>query len=145
LAEGERNPEEDGSQASGQAIVIELAPGDIAEVVLARIVGILASRAGLGVDRVTEALALAEALGAHSREIAGDDHFRVVATANNGDLCLTIGPVATGDAARLLQLETHPALGSVIERLADRVEVADRGGEVLELHLSGTSKLGPTA
>lgn len=117
-------------------VVLEVVAGRLAETVLSRVVGILASRAGLGVDRVTEALALADVLSAHSDEIALDGRVRMEAEAGAGGLLLRVGPVPDGAAQRLLDRHTDPELGNVIDRLADEVSLGQDGGETLQIRIA---------
>ncbi|HWH45949.1 MAG TPA: ATP-binding protein [Thermoleophilaceae bacterium] len=93
---------------------------------LRRVLAMMAAQCGFTMDRLSDAVLVAETLAAHAGAHSVDGRVRVAAEDGAGDLRLLVGPLTRGGGQALLDESTLPAFGGVLERLADGVEV-DRG------------------
>ena len=116
---------------------VTVAAGPLMAPVIARLIGIHAARADLPVDRLADALLIADALAARAPAVT--EHGRVPLTLRSkpGRLEIRIGPLRPGGGHRLLAGTHLPEAGSVVERLADdvRVRTGAAGAEILVLRL----------
>jgi serine/threonine-protein kinase RsbW len=103
--------------------------------VLTRVIGMLAARAQCPIDRLDDALLVADTVAAHSPDHARNGTVRVGLAAEEGLLELTIGALAPQGAAALLKDADLPGVGNVLERVADKVEVREGGAEGEELYI----------
>ena len=103
--------------------------------VLTRVIGMLAARAQCPIDRLDDALLVADTVAAHSPDHARNGTVRVGLTAQEGLLELTIGALAPQGAAALLKDADLPGVGNVLERVADAVEVRETGPDGEELYI----------
>jgi serine/threonine-protein kinase RsbW len=114
-----------------------LAPISLARSVLPRLVIALAARAHFSTDRISDAQMLVDALAAHAQTAVSGDKLSVDVTIEPRDLELHISPLEPGRAQRLIGESELSGLGRVIEKLADRHQVAITGShETLTLGLS---------
>lgn len=107
---------------------VTVAVGPLVGPVLARVVGIHASRAELPVDRLNDAVLVADAIAARAPAFAVADRLPVSVQSSPGRLELRVGPLRAGGGQRVLEGAALPAIGSVIERLADTVRVREGAG-----------------
>jgi serine/threonine-protein kinase RsbW len=129
-----RRAPQDGSTAptiapagSPSTVILSVTPTTLAESVLPRIVSALAARAHFSTDRISDAQLLADALVAHAHGSTSGDHLSVEVCVEPRELELRIAPLAVGRAKRLIGNSEVAGLGTVIEKLADRHEVAADG------------------
>jgi len=82
-------------------MTLAVAPGPLVGPVLRRVVGILAARADMAVDRIDEVILLAEALGQAAARHTADDRLGVVVHDDDGFFRMEFGPLepGTSDAA----------------------------------------------
>lgn len=113
-------------------VVVRVADGPFAQPVVSRVVGMLAARAQCPVDRLDDALLVADALSAHAAEHAADARAVFRVRAREGRLELCVEDLGADGARGLLVDATLPGVGNVVERIAD--EVADEG-DVLRIRL----------
>ena len=99
--------------------------------VLRRAVAATSARAGLPLDRIDDALLILESL-LTDRRAAVADELELVMTARPGSLELLVGPLAGGEAERVLESEL-PIVGQVIARLASDAVALDGGSHLLIL------------
>jgi hypothetical protein len=78
-------------------------------------------------DRLSDAVLVAETLAAHTPAHTVDGVVRVIVEDTDDDVLLRVGPLAAGGAAGLLADSRLPPYGSVLEHLADEV-AAERPG-----------------
>jgi serine/threonine-protein kinase RsbW len=137
-------PREDAPEAPTFALsrtptttTISIGPISLARTVLPRLVITLAARAHFSTDRISDAQMLADALVAHAHAAVSGDTLSIGVAVEPRDLELHIAPLGAGRAQRLIGDSELDGLGRVIERLADRHQVASAGShETLTLGLS---------
>ena len=98
--------------------------------VLTRVIGMLAARAQCPIDRLDDALLVADTVAAHSPDHAENGTVSVGLAAGEGVLELTVGDLKPQGAQAILQDADLPGVGNVLERVADAVEVRDDGQEL---------------
>lgn len=114
-----------------------IAPISLARTILPRLVIALAARAHFSTDRISDAQMLADALVAHAQAALSGDKLSIDVTVEPRDLELNISPLHSGRAQQLIGESELGDLGRVIEKLADRHQVASAGShETLILGLS---------
>lgn len=107
---------------------LSVAAGPLVGPVLRRVVGMLAARADLPLDRLDDAVLVADVIASRSSAYAPDAvHVRL--HPGERTLWLRVGPLRPGGASALLGEAAVPDVGSVILKLADEVHVDDEGGE----------------
>lgn len=100
--------------------------GPIVGPVLTAVVAMLAARADCPIDRLDDALLLADAIAAHGPDQGGaDGRIRVQITASSAGLELQVSDLRDGGGAALLEAASLPGVGNVLERVADTVEVGE--------------------
>ena len=105
--------------------------------VLTRVIGMLAARAQCPIDRLDDALLVADTVAAHGPDHALNGTVVVALAAEEGQLELTIGALRPQGGSALLADAELPGVGNVLERVADAVEVREdgKGGEQLHIRL----------
>jgi len=123
---------------------IGLAEGPFAAPVLGRVVGILAARADCPIDRLDDALLVADAIAAKAASFAEDSRVNVRVVAVPGSVELLVGPLRVDGASELIASATLPGIGNVLEQVADELDPhpAENGtGEYLRIRLGfGTQR-----
>jgi serine/threonine-protein kinase RsbW len=107
--------------------------GPLVAPVLSRVVGMLAARAQCPIDRLDDALLLADAISAHAPSFTVNGRVGVTVAAAGDGLRLRVGPLRPEGASGLLRSAELPGVGNVLERVADEVSVDDGSGD--EEHL----------
>jgi serine/threonine-protein kinase RsbW len=103
--------------------------------VLTRVIGMLAARAQCPIDRLDDALLVADTVAAHGPDHTVNGTVRVSLTAEEGSLGLVIGALRPDGGKALLADAELPGVGNVLERVADSVEVREDGDGGEELHV----------
>jgi len=123
---------------------VGLAEGPFAAPVLGRVVGILAARADCPIDRLDDALLVADAVAAKAAAFAEDGRVNVRVVAVPGSVELLVGPLRSDGASELISSATLPGIGNVLEQVADELDphTAENGnGEYLRIRLGfGTQR-----
>ena len=101
---------------------LRVVDGPLVGPVLARVVGMLAARAHCPVDRLDDALLVADAIAAHAPAHAGNGHLLVELEADEQALQIA---VRTRQAAALRDDSMLPGVGNVLERIADELRLED--------------------
>jgi serine/threonine-protein kinase RsbW len=101
---------------------VGLARGPLAAPVLGRVVGILAARADCPIDRLDDALLVADAIAAKAASFASDGRVNVHIVAERGSVELRVGPLRPDGADDLIASAALPGIGNVLERVADELE-----------------------
>lgn len=126
------------SDADGynEATVV-LSDGPLVAPVLSRVVGMLAARAECPIDRLDDALLLADAVAAAGGSVAVSGRLGVRVCAVKGSLELHVGPLREHGARDLVASAELPGVGNVLERVADAVtpETAADGTEHIHIRL----------
>ena len=107
---------------------VALRHGPLVGPVLSRVVGMLAARALCPIDRLDDALLVADAIAAHAPEHTTDGTLVVEVTTDAETISLRVGPLRPHGAERLLADAALPGVGNVLERVADEI-VAGRFAE----------------
>jgi hypothetical protein len=107
---------------------ITVAVGPLVGPVLARVIGIHASRADLPLDRLNDAVLVADAIAARGPAFIAGPRLPVSVQSAPGRLEIRVGPLRSGGGRRVLEGAALPTVGNVIERLADAVRVRDGAG-----------------
>lgn len=117
---------------------LTISAGPLVGPVLGRLFAIEAARVGLPVDRVNEALLIADALAARAPALSADGRLSVSVRATPGRIEARIGPLRPGGGRTLLDAATIPGAGGIVERLADdvRIKSSSTGDDVLVLRLA---------
>ena len=125
--------------AGASTTLVSVAAGPLVSPVLRRVVGMLAARADLPLDRLDDAVLVADLIAARA---PGHVHGATVdVTLESGDrsLVLRVGPLQSGGGKAIVSEAAVPGVGNVIEQLADTLEVTPRDeGEDLVVGLSYT-------
>ena len=107
---------------------VTVAVGPLVGPVVSRVVGIHAARADLPVDRLNDAVLVADAIAARAPAFTVADRLPVSVQSGHGRLEIRVGPLRPGGGRRVLEGAALPSIGSVIERLADAVRVREGAG-----------------
>ena len=103
--------------------------------VLTRVLGMLAARAQCPIDKLDDALLVADTVAAVSPDHTKNGTVIVDLKAEEGALELTIGALKPKGAEALLRDAELPGVGNVLERVADAVEIREDGAEGEELYI----------
>ena len=122
----------------GNEALVRIVNGRLVAPVLSRVVGMLAARAQCPVDRLDDALLVADAIAAHSQTHSSNGHVTVRLMAAPDAIELHVDELNSGGAKALLADASLPGVGNVLERIADEVQVqpGEDGRESLRLRLS---------
>jgi hypothetical protein len=104
-----------------------IACGPLLSRVLDRLLGALAARADLSVDRLSDLALVGDAISAAAAESVVDRRLDVVATPTNGGLELSFGPFASGGAARVRRAGGLPGGGDIFAGVAKQVDIVQDG------------------
>ena len=98
--------------------------------VLTRVIGMLAARAQCPIDKLDDALLVADTVAAHSPDHATNGTVLVALAAEETGIELTVTRLEPQGAQALLKDAELPGVGNVLERVADKVEVRGDGEEL---------------
>ena len=115
-------------------VLLSVESGPLVGPVLARVVGMLAARADLPVDRLDDAVLVADSIAAGAPAHAVDGRVTVQLVSDERMLELRVGPLKCGGGDAMLADAAVPGVGSVVERLVDDLWTIPEG-EVEYLHL----------
>jgi serine/threonine-protein kinase RsbW len=124
-----------GTNGSGDPVEMKPFPADRTEMVvdrtellapvLARVVGALAARRDLSVDRVSDAVLVTDAIAAAAPSRFADGRVRLGLDERAGGIDLRVGPMEAGAASRIREDLQVPDLGDSLEKLADELTVEE--------------------
>jgi serine/threonine-protein kinase RsbW len=131
-----------GTNGSGDPVELKPYPSDRTEMVidraellapvLARVVGALAARRDLSVDRVSDAVLVTDAIAVAAPERFADGRVRLDLEEGEGGIDLRLGPMDAGSATHIRENLAVPDVGGSLETLADELSVEESGdGEYL--------------
>jgi hypothetical protein len=116
---------------------VSIASGPLVGPVLRRVVGMLAARADLPLDRLDDAVLVADLIAARAPAHVSNDTVDVELDPGDRTLILRVGPLRQGGGRALIVDAAVPGVGNVIEQLADQLEVAESGDvEFLSVRLA---------
>jgi hypothetical protein len=123
--------------SSRVAGLLRLRRDDLGEPVLERVIGAMAARIDLPVDRLADAQLVSAALVAAAFPHSPDGVLCVELGAGAGGVALGVGPLPAGTGARVVAESALPGVGVVLERLVDEwsVDPLESGGEMLRLRI----------
>jgi hypothetical protein len=113
--------------AEDQATKVSIAAGPLVGPVLRRVVGMLAARADLPLDRLDDAVLVADLVAARAPAHVADETVDVALESGERSIGLRIGPLRAGGGRALMVDAAVPGVGNVIEQLADRLEIQTEG------------------
>jgi hypothetical protein len=121
----------------GRSTAVSVASGPLVGPVLRRVVGMLAARADLPLDRLDDAVLVADLIAARAPEHSREHALRVLLEPAERSLALRVGPLRPGGGRSLVVDAAVPGVGNVIEQLADEIDVSsDEGSEYLLVRLA---------
>ena len=120
--------------AADQATRVSIAAGPLVAPVLRRVVGMLAARADLPLDRLDDAVLVADLVAARAPAHVADTTVDVTLASSKRSLDLRVGPLRPGGGRALVVDAAVPGVGNVIEQLADELSVTP-DGETEFLHV----------
>jgi len=122
---------------------VGLARGPLVAPVLGRVVGMLTARADCPIDRLDDALLVADAIAAKAGSFSEDGRINVRVIARADSVELEVGPLRPGGAEELIASAALPGVGNVLEGLADVLDPQQRErGDFLVIRL-GFDAQGP--
>jgi anti-sigma regulatory factor (Ser/Thr protein kinase) len=125
LRGGGANGSGDGQRLSPEFAGAEISVGDaeLLEPVLARMVGALAARRDISVERVSDAVLVTDAIAGAAPGRFADGCVRLGLGENEHGLELRVGPMKRGGAGEIRRELEVPELGGSLEALADELAV----------------------
>ena len=116
---------------------VSIVAGPLVGPVLRRVVGMLAARADLPLDRLDDAVLVADLIAARAPAHVSGSRVDVALEPGARSLSLRVGPLRDGGGQALIIDAAVPGVGNVIEQLADELEVeTEAGAEFLVLRLA---------
>lgn len=105
--------------------------------VLARVVGALAARRDLSIDRVSDVVLVTDAIAGAAPRQFSDGRVRLGLDEHAGGIDLRLGPMEAGAAVRIREDLGVPEVGGSLEKLADELTVEESGdGEYLVIRFA---------
>jgi serine/threonine-protein kinase RsbW len=105
--------------------------------VLARVIGALAARRQITVDRLSDATLLTDALSERAPDAFSDGHFSFTVAEKEDGIDLRVGPVPAGAGETLREGLALPEVGGSLETLADEVRIEEgKTGEYLVIRFA---------
>jgi len=122
------------ASANGQEAMtrVSIAAGPLVGPVLRRVVGMLAARADLPLDRLDDAVLVADLIAARAPAHVAAETVDVALEPGPRTLSLVIGPLRPGGGQALVVDAAVPGVGNVIEQLADELSVDAQGEDAAE-------------
>jgi len=116
---------------------VSIAAGPLVGPVLRRVVGMLAARADLPLDRLDDAVLVADLVAARAQDHVAQETVDVLLQSGERSIDLRVGPLRAGGGRALVVDAAVPGVGNVIEQLSDVVAVeADGDYEYLNVRLA---------
>lgn len=115
---------------------VRVGPPELVGPVMSRVLGALIARQEIGVDRLSDAMLLTDAIAARAPEGFTDGHVALSVTDRSDGVVLRVGPMIEGAGERVREGLELPQVGS-LESLADELEIErDEEGEYLVVSIS---------
>jgi serine/threonine-protein kinase RsbW len=128
----------DGGGPSDEPLTsVSIASGPLVGPILRRVVGMLAARADLPLDRLDDAVLVADLIAARAPAHVLHETVDVALHPGPRTLSLRVGPLRPGGGEALVVDAAVPGVGNVIEQLADDLDVSPEGdAEYLHVRLA---------
>ena len=107
---------------------VSIAAGPLVGPVLRRVVGMFAARADLPLDRLDDAVLVADLVAARAPAHVAGETVDVQLASSTRSLDLRVGPLRAGGGQALVIDAAVPGVGNVIERLADALDIETEDG-----------------
>ena len=115
---------------------VSIAAGPLVAPVLRRVVGMLAARADLPLDRLDDAVLVADLVAARAPGHTVGPTVDITLQSGDRSLELRIGTLKPGGGQALVTEAAVPGVGNVIEQLSDELDIEQDGqGETLHVQL----------
>lgn len=111
-----------GPTEAPEELEIAITPGEMVKPVLARVIGALAARAELSVDRLADTVLLGDAVSSSAGVDFAEGRLGISLKDGDGSLDVRVGPLVEGAGQKLLDEMELPGAGS-LRSLASRMEV----------------------
>jgi len=116
---------------------VSIVAGPLVGPVLRRVVGMLAARADLPLDRLDDAVLVADLVAARAPAHVAQATVDVALQSGDRSIDLRVGPLRRGGGRALVVDAAVPGVGNVIEQLADQLDIECEGNhEFLHVRLS---------
>ena len=128
-----------GTVRAVELTTISVEGGALVAPIVSRVIAVLAAQADLSVDRLSDAVLLADAVSAHAPEDFAGGRTTIAIGQTEGAIEVRIGPLRVGAAERMLEAMELPDIGGSLRALADEVTVEpeeDGEGERLLLRIA---------
>jgi hypothetical protein len=123
-----------------EATELEVGSPELLAPVLSRALTALAARREITVDRISDAMLLADAISAAAPRAFADGYVRLSIADRPEGVELKVGPMASGAAESLRSSLALPGVGGSLETLADEVRTeADGDGEYLVVAIAAVA------
>jgi serine/threonine-protein kinase RsbW len=130
---------EDATAPVAEETQMRVGPPEIVGPVLGRVMGALAARHQITIDRLSDAMLLTDAISARAPEGFADGHVALSIADRPEGVELRVGPMIAGAAQRLRDSLRVPDVGS-LESLADELRVdSDGDGDYLVVSIAALS------
>jgi hypothetical protein len=106
---------------------VSIAAGPLVGPVLRRVVGMFAARADLPLDRLDDAVLVADVVASRAPAHVAESTVDVTLASGTRSLDLRVGPLRPGGGSALVVDAAVPGVGNVIEQLADGLEIETEG------------------
>ena len=110
------------SAEAPEGLEIAITPGEMVKPVLARVIGALAARAELSVDRLADTVLLGDAVSSSEGVDFAEGRLGISIKDGDGKLGVRVGPLVEGAGQKLLDEMELPGAGS-LRSLASKMEV----------------------
>ena len=144
---GEGPPAQPAAPPAPEETEVRVGPPDLVGPVMSRVIGALAARQEIGVDRLSDAMLLSDAISARAPEGFADGHVSLSIADRPDGVVLRVGPMLSGAAERVresLELPQRRLAGDPRRRAARRARRRRRVPRRLDL-LAGRQLIPPAA
>ncbi len=121
-----------------QGATLSVTDRELAAPVITRVISMLAARANLSVDRLSDAILIGDAIAAEAPEEFAAGRLQVGVADRAGEMTVEVGPLRAGAARRVRERLELPVIGGSLEALVDGVaiEPGEAGSELLVLRIA---------
>jgi len=126
--------------AQSDATEIRVGPPELVAPILGRVIGAIAARQEIGVDRLSDTMLLTDAISAGAPQGFADGHVCLSVSDGGEGVEVRVGPMVSGGATRLRESFDLPGVNGSLASLADELRV-ERGedGEFLVVSIASLS------